>query len=92
MNDNGLDVTFYQLEVSDENHINRIADQVCQTSQVESQFGQIDVLVNNAAILYDTWQNAETKLLELTYLDLGDLFRELDESSMCQVAQVHYIL
>jgi NAD(P)-dependent dehydrogenase (short-subunit alcohol dehydrogenase family) len=25
---------------------------------VEQQFGRIDVLVNNAAILYDTWQNA----------------------------------
>jgi NAD(P)-dependent dehydrogenase (short-subunit alcohol dehydrogenase family) len=52
LSEEGLDVTFYQLDVSDESQINRIAD------QVESQFGRIDVLVNNAAILYDTWQNA----------------------------------
>jgi NAD(P)-dependent dehydrogenase (short-subunit alcohol dehydrogenase family) len=52
LNDKGLDVTFYQLDVSDESNINHIAD------QVESQFDRIDVLVNNAAILYDTWENA----------------------------------
>ncbi len=52
LSDQGFDVTFYQLDVSDHNQISRITD------QVESQFGRIDVLVNNAAILYDTWQNA----------------------------------
>jgi NAD(P)-dependent dehydrogenase (short-subunit alcohol dehydrogenase family) len=52
LSEKGLDVTFYQLDISDESHINRIAD------QVENQFGRIDVLVNNAAILYDTWENA----------------------------------
>ena len=52
LSDKGLDETFYKLDVSEESHINRIAN------QVESQFGRIDVLVNNAAILYDTWQNA----------------------------------
>jgi NAD(P)-dependent dehydrogenase (short-subunit alcohol dehydrogenase family) len=52
LNDKGSDVTFYQLDVSDESNINHIAD------QVESQFGRMDVLVNNAAILYDTWENA----------------------------------
>jgi NAD(P)-dependent dehydrogenase (short-subunit alcohol dehydrogenase family) len=58
LNDKGLDVTFYQLDVSDESNINHIAD------QVESQFGRIDVLVNNAAILYDTWENAVNADLE----------------------------
>jgi NAD(P)-dependent dehydrogenase (short-subunit alcohol dehydrogenase family) len=52
LNDKGLDVTFYQLDISDKSHINRITD------QVESQFDRIDVLVNNAAIIYNTWQNA----------------------------------
>jgi NAD(P)-dependent dehydrogenase (short-subunit alcohol dehydrogenase family) len=56
LSDKGLDVMCYQLDVSDESHINPIAN------QVESQFGQIDVLVNNAAILYYTWQNASTIL------------------------------
>lgn len=58
LNDKGLDVTFYQLDVSDESNINHIAD------QVESQFDRIDVLVNNAAILYDTWENAVNADLE----------------------------
>jgi NAD(P)-dependent dehydrogenase (short-subunit alcohol dehydrogenase family) len=48
----GLDVIFYQLDVSDQINISRI------THQIEQEFGQLDVLVNNAAILYDTWQNA----------------------------------
>jgi NAD(P)-dependent dehydrogenase (short-subunit alcohol dehydrogenase family) len=48
----GLDVLFYRLDVSDQNNIIWIAD------QIEQRFGKLDVLVNNAAILYDTWQNA----------------------------------
>jgi NAD(P)-dependent dehydrogenase (short-subunit alcohol dehydrogenase family) len=35
-----------------QSHMTRI------TRQIEQQFGQLDVLVNNAAILYDTWQSA----------------------------------
>jgi NAD(P)-dependent dehydrogenase (short-subunit alcohol dehydrogenase family) len=50
--DRGLEVLFHQLDVSDQNNIIRIAN------QIEQQFGKLDVLVNNAAILYDTWQNA----------------------------------
>lgn len=50
--DRRLDVVFYQLDVSDQSHIDRVA------YLVEQQFGRLDVLVNNAAILYDTWQNA----------------------------------
>jgi NAD(P)-dependent dehydrogenase (short-subunit alcohol dehydrogenase family) len=50
--DRGLDVVFYHLDVSDHSHVDRII------YQAEQQFGRIDVLVNNAAILYDTWQSA----------------------------------
>lgn len=50
--DRGLDVVFHQLDVSEQSHIDRIV------YQVEQHFGRIDVLVNNAAILYDTWQSA----------------------------------
>lgn len=50
--DRGLDVVFHQLDVSEQSQIDRIV------YEVEQQFGRIDVLVNNAAILYDTWQSA----------------------------------
>jgi NAD(P)-dependent dehydrogenase (short-subunit alcohol dehydrogenase family) len=50
--DKGLDVLFYQLDVSNQSNISKIA------SQIDQQFGRLDILVNNAAILYDTWQNA----------------------------------
>jgi NAD(P)-dependent dehydrogenase (short-subunit alcohol dehydrogenase family) len=50
--DRGLHVVSYHLDVSDHDHIDRIV------YEIENQFGRIDVLVNNAAILYDTWQNA----------------------------------
>jgi NAD(P)-dependent dehydrogenase (short-subunit alcohol dehydrogenase family) len=46
----GLEVLPRQLDVSDKPSIERLRD------QVESEFGRLDVLVNNAAILYDTWQ------------------------------------
>ena len=59
LSDIGLDVVFYQLDVSDQSHINRISEQIIQ------QFTRLDVLVNNAAILYDTWQNAINADLEV---------------------------
>jgi NAD(P)-dependent dehydrogenase (short-subunit alcohol dehydrogenase family) len=46
----GLDVMFYQLDVSNHNSISNVVKEVGQA------FGRLDVLVNNAAILYDTWQ------------------------------------
>jgi NAD(P)-dependent dehydrogenase (short-subunit alcohol dehydrogenase family) len=57
--DRGLDVVFYQLDVSNQNHINRVSEQIMQ------QFTRLDVLVNNAAILYDTWQHAINADLEV---------------------------
>ena len=48
----GLDVVFYQLDVSNQDQIDSLAE------QVEREFGRLDVLINNAAILYDTWQKA----------------------------------
>ena len=38
----GLDVIFYELDVSNQSHISRIAH------QIEQRFGRLDVLVNNA--------------------------------------------
>ena len=46
-----LDVT-EQQSVEDAKHL------------VEEQFGKLDVLINNAAILYDSWQRAENANLE----------------------------
>src|ERR671919_61361 len=48
----GLDVIVYELDVSNQRHMEKIVH------QLEQQFGRLDVLVNNAAILYDTWQSA----------------------------------
>jgi NAD(P)-dependent dehydrogenase (short-subunit alcohol dehydrogenase family) len=46
----GLDVIFYVLDVTNSDNIKDIAKQVVE------EFGRLDILVNNAAILYDTWQ------------------------------------
>lgn len=43
-----------QLDVTDRQSIEQLR------VLVEQQFGQLDVLVNNAAILYDTWQQASS--------------------------------
>jgi NAD(P)-dependent dehydrogenase (short-subunit alcohol dehydrogenase family) len=61
----GLDVMFYQLDVSDQNSISNVI------KEVDKEFGRLDVLVNNAAILYDTWQNAVNADLEV----VNDAFR-----------------
>ena len=59
LTDKGLDVLFYQLDVSNQSSISMIA------RQIEQQFGRLDILVNNAAILYDTWQKAVDADLEI---------------------------
>jgi NAD(P)-dependent dehydrogenase (short-subunit alcohol dehydrogenase family) len=49
LNENdGHDIMFYQLDVSDQNSISSIV------KEIDKEFGRLDVLVNNAAILYDT--------------------------------------
>ena len=52
VNDEGLDVIFCLLDVTNKDHIKNVS------RQVEQQYGSLNVLVNNAAILYDTWQHA----------------------------------
>ena len=52
LSDRGLDVVFYQLDVSNQSDIPSLAE------RVEQRFGRLDILVNNAATLYDTWQHA----------------------------------
>jgi NAD(P)-dependent dehydrogenase (short-subunit alcohol dehydrogenase family) len=52
LTDKGLDVIYYQLDVSNKNNIKSIFD------KIEQQFGCLDILINNAAILYDTDQSA----------------------------------
>ena len=46
----GLDVLARELDVSDDGSVRKLA------ARVEEEQGRLDVLVNNAGILYDTWQ------------------------------------
>jgi len=46
-----LDIVFHQLDVADGQSIAEIAD------FVSSEYGHLDVLINNAGIHYDTFQN-----------------------------------
>ncbi len=59
LTDKGLDVVYCQLDVSDKDSIRRVFGRTVQ------QFGHLDVLVNNAAILYDTFQSATDADLEV---------------------------
>lgn len=54
----GLQVIPRQLDVADPDSIAQLA------AQVEQEFGRLDVLVNNAGILYDTWQQASNANLD----------------------------
>lgn len=54
----GLDVTPLALDVTDADHVAEAKD------TVETQFGRLDVLVNNAAINYDSAERAATVDLE----------------------------
>lgn len=57
--DKGLDVIFYQLDVSDRSNIKDIF------TKIENQLGRLDILINNAAILYDKDQSTMNADLEL---------------------------
>jgi NAD(P)-dependent dehydrogenase (short-subunit alcohol dehydrogenase family) len=48
----GLEVSAARLDVTEQEGIDALR------RRVEERFGRLDVLVNNAAILYDTWQSA----------------------------------
>lgn len=54
LKERGLDVTFHQLDVDDGQSIAELAE------FVGGQYGKLDVLVNNAGIHYDTFQNTMT--------------------------------
>jgi NAD(P)-dependent dehydrogenase (short-subunit alcohol dehydrogenase family) len=74
----GLDVIVYELDVSDQSHMGRISD------QIEQRFGRLDVLVNNAAILYDTWQSAVNADLDVVNQALTtNLFGPWKLSQVC---------
>jgi len=74
----GLDVIFYELDVLNQSHMNRII------RQIEQRFGRLDVLVNNAAILYDTWQSAANAELEIVNQALAsNLFGPWKLSQLC---------
>jgi NAD(P)-dependent dehydrogenase (short-subunit alcohol dehydrogenase family) len=74
----GLDVIFYELDMLNQSHMNRI------TRQIEQRFGRLDVLVNNAAILYDTWQSTLNANLEVVNQALTtNLFGPWRLSQLC---------
>lgn len=54
----GLQVFPRQLDVTNADSITQLA------ARVEQEFGRLDVLVNNAGILYDTWQQPSTADLD----------------------------
>ena len=59
LTDKGLDVIFFQLDVSDRSNIKDIF------TKIKRQFGCLDILINNAAILYDKNQSTMNADLEL---------------------------
>ncbi len=54
----GLDVIPARLDVTDQKSIDGARQ------MVEERFGKLDALINNAAILYDSWQRAENANLD----------------------------
>ena len=65
LTDKGLDIIFYQMDVSNQKSIDDTYDKIIQ------RFGRLDVLVNNVAILYDTWQRAIDADFEIVNQALG---------------------
>jgi NAD(P)-dependent dehydrogenase (short-subunit alcohol dehydrogenase family) len=60
----GLFVFPYQLDVTDQQSIDRLR------ADITAEFGRLDILVNNAAILYDTWQQGMSADLDVVHTAL----------------------
>jgi NAD(P)-dependent dehydrogenase (short-subunit alcohol dehydrogenase family) len=45
-------IYFHQLDVGDDRSVDKLY------TYIEDKFGRLDILINNAAINYDTWQNS----------------------------------
>jgi NAD(P)-dependent dehydrogenase (short-subunit alcohol dehydrogenase family) len=60
----GLSVFPYQLDVTDQQSIDRLH------ADVTTEFGRLDILVNNAGILYDIWQQATAADLHVVHTAL----------------------
>jgi NAD(P)-dependent dehydrogenase (short-subunit alcohol dehydrogenase family) len=74
----GVRVFPRQLDVTDQQSIKRLI------ADITTEFGQLDILINNAAILYDTWQQATNADLEIVHTALEtNLFGAW---RMCQAA------
>src|ERR671922_1527580 len=74
----GLDIIFYELDVSKQSNMVKIVH------QIEQRFGRLDVLVNNATILYDTWQSAFNADLDVVNQALTtNLFGPWKLSQLC---------
>lgn len=56
LTDQGLDIIFFQLDVSNRSNVEDIF------TKIEKQFGRLDILINNAAILYDKNQSLLTQI------------------------------
>lgn len=61
LSNEGLKVLPRLLDVADPESINKLA------AQVESEFRRLDVLVNNAGILYDDWQRPTTADMNIAH-------------------------
>jgi NAD(P)-dependent dehydrogenase (short-subunit alcohol dehydrogenase family) len=55
----GIDAVARRLDVDNADSVRELA------AELDSEFGRLDVLVNNAAILYDTWQRGVDADLEV---------------------------
>jgi NAD(P)-dependent dehydrogenase (short-subunit alcohol dehydrogenase family) len=57
----GLHVQARRLDVDDDDSVRELA------GELDGEFGRLDVLVNNAAILYDTWQRGTDADLDVVH-------------------------
>jgi NAD(P)-dependent dehydrogenase (short-subunit alcohol dehydrogenase family) len=57
----GIQVEARRLDVDDDESVRELA------AELDSEHGRLDVLVNNAAILYDTWQHGVDADLDLVH-------------------------
>ncbi|MBW4432806.1 MAG: SDR family oxidoreductase [Pelatocladus maniniholoensis HA4357-MV3] len=57
----GLEVLPRWLDVTNQESIDRLV------TQVKEEFGRLDILINNAGILYDTWQQAINANFDTVY-------------------------
>lgn len=75
LRDDGLDVVFHALDVTDPASVSELHD------FIEKEFGRLDILVNNAGIFNDPYDTADAELASIFNADIDTIRKGMETNT-----------